>query len=194
MSVNLITVSGPRGAGKDTVIANVLKTFGSQLHRIIPCTTRSPRDGEIHGQQQYFLSNKEFAKYEDAGKFIFTNPLNGNGYRSGTLKTELNHDLSIVDITAIGADALRSYAYSHGGRAISLFLFADYHIRFNRIRMRHVNNLTVVEVKDMMECDPTMPDPKEHPDWFIKIENPENKLDGTLGRVYQEINGFLRNC
>jgi guanylate kinase len=194
MSVNLITVSGPRGAGKDTVISNVLETFGPQLHRIIPCTTRSPREGEEHGKQQYFISEQEFAAFENAGKFIFTNPLNGNGYRSGTLKTELEYNLSIVDITAAGAEVLRNYAYSHGGRVISLFLFADYHIRFSRVKLRQVSSLTGAQVEDMLKYDPTIPDLNQHPDWFIKIENPENKLDGTLQRVYLEINSFLRNC
>ena len=55
----LIVVSGPSGAGKDTIVKEVLKTNKSAWESI-SCTSRSPRPGEVDGRDYYFLSREEF--------------------------------------------------------------------------------------------------------------------------------------
>ncbi|MEK7105992.1 MAG: hypothetical protein AAB895_01375 [Patescibacteria group bacterium] len=121
MTTNLITETGPRGAGKDTVLSSIIEKFGSEIYRIKPCTTRAPRPGETHGIEQYFISEDEFKKYEELGKFAFVNPPH-SGYRSGTLNTELIHPISIVDITALGAGILRDYVYLTRWESFIFFL------------------------------------------------------------------------
>jgi guanylate kinase len=191
MPTNLVTVSGPRGAGRDTLILKILESLKSQMYRVVPCTTRGPRIGEFHGIHQYFLTEEEFKKNEDTEKFIFTNPPH-SGYRSGTLQSELTHDLSIVDVTAFGAGVLRDYVFSRGGRAISFFLYTDFNTRFHRIQERQLD-LTPLQITDLMELDPTDENPDNHPNWFIKIENPNDYFEQTFQKAQKEIDAFLRN-
>ena len=59
--IKIIALCGMAGSGKDTILKNVLKTY-PQLHEIVSCTTRPPREGEINGKNYYFISNEEFAQ------------------------------------------------------------------------------------------------------------------------------------
>jgi len=56
----LIVISGPSGAGKDTVI-QCMKERGLPFHFVVTATTRSPRADERNGKNYFFLSHDEFA-------------------------------------------------------------------------------------------------------------------------------------
>ena len=55
----LIVLSGPSGAGKDTVLKQLISK-SDNLKLSISATTRQPRSGEIHGKDYYFVSENEF--------------------------------------------------------------------------------------------------------------------------------------
>ncbi len=56
----IIALIGEAGSGKDTLMKEILKAFPG-LHEIISCTTRPPREGEVHGKNYFFLTDEEFA-------------------------------------------------------------------------------------------------------------------------------------
>ena len=51
----LIIISGPSGAGKGTVLAEVFK-INPQLKYSVSATTRNPRPGEENGVQYFFIT------------------------------------------------------------------------------------------------------------------------------------------
>lgn len=55
----LIIVSGPSGAGKGTVLAEVLRRRPN-LKLSVSATTRKPRPGEEHGVHYFFITHSEF--------------------------------------------------------------------------------------------------------------------------------------
>ena len=55
----LTVISGPSGAGKDTVVSEVMRK-NKNTWLSISCTSRSPRGKEKDGVDYYFLSNDEF--------------------------------------------------------------------------------------------------------------------------------------
>jgi guanylate kinase len=57
----LIVISGPSGAGKDTVLQR-MKERELPFHFVVTATTRPKRDNEIHGRDYFFLSKEEFAQ------------------------------------------------------------------------------------------------------------------------------------
>lgn len=65
----LIVISGPSGAGKDTVMQR-MQERGLPFHFVVTATTRSKRNNEVHGRDYLFVSNEEFARMIDQDELI----------------------------------------------------------------------------------------------------------------------------
>lgn len=76
----VVVISGPSGAGKDTVIGAALDMDPS-LAKVATAKTRAPRPGEVEGLHHVFLSDEEFERWiaEDA----FLEHVDIYGHRSG---------------------------------------------------------------------------------------------------------------
>jgi guanylate kinase len=75
----LIVVSGPSGAGKDTLIRAALDAI-PELALIASATTREPREGEVDGRDHVFLSREEFERWIDEGCLLEWAEYSGNLY------------------------------------------------------------------------------------------------------------------
>ena len=62
----LAIISGFSGAGKGTVVEEILKTYDKEYCLSISATTRQPRNGEKHGQHYFFPGNQGGAKLQPA--------------------------------------------------------------------------------------------------------------------------------
>lgn len=56
----LAVVSGFSGAGKGTLMNALLESYSGQYALSISATTRSPRTGEKHGREYFFVSTEDF--------------------------------------------------------------------------------------------------------------------------------------
>jgi guanylate kinase len=65
----LIVISGPSGAGKDTVMQR-MKERGLPFHFVVTATTRPKRTSEVHGRDYWFVSKDEFARMIDEDELI----------------------------------------------------------------------------------------------------------------------------
>lgn len=65
----LIVISGPSGAGKDSILHG-LQQRGLDIHFVVTATTRARREDEIHGLDYFFLSKEEFARMIDQDELI----------------------------------------------------------------------------------------------------------------------------
>lgn len=65
----LIVISGPSGAGKDTVVQH-MKECGLPFHFVVTATTRPRRENEIHGKDYFFVSKEEFARMIEDNELI----------------------------------------------------------------------------------------------------------------------------
>ena len=93
----LLVLSGPSGAGKTTVAQRLL-AGNERLARVVTCTTRLPREGEIDGVDYYFLSDEEFMRRVEAAEFLEHAEVYGNQY--GTMKS------AVYEMLASGRDVL----------------------------------------------------------------------------------------
>ncbi len=55
----LIVLSGFSGAGKGTLVKELMKTYGNYALSI-SMTTRKPREGEVHGREYFFTERESF--------------------------------------------------------------------------------------------------------------------------------------
>ncbi len=86
----LFVVSGPSGAGKDTLV-DALRARMPRLRYSVSATTRPPRPGEIEGLSYYFLTPQSFQEIEAQGGFLETKTYNGNLY--GTPRSYVEQNL-----------------------------------------------------------------------------------------------------
>lgn len=99
-------VTGPSGAGKGTLIRELLERV-SGVQATVSATTRQMRAGEEDGREYYFLSMDEFAARIDRGEFLeYVNYVSGNKY--GTLRSELSRiaaagDAPLLELETEGA-------------------------------------------------------------------------------------------
>ncbi len=87
----VVVISGPSGAGKDTVINQAL-ALDASLTKVATAKTRSPRPGEVDGIHHVFLTDEEFERWvaEDA----FLEHVESYGHRSGVPRAAVSELLA----------------------------------------------------------------------------------------------------
>lgn len=127
----LFVVSGPSGAGKDTLV-DALRADMPRVRYSVSATTREPRPGESEGEHYFFLTREAFERTRASGGFLESREYNGNLY--GTPRDYVERTLSegydlIMKPEVNGALAVKS-AYPD---AVLIFLVPD---RFSHLRER----------------------------------------------------------
>ena len=114
----LLVLSGPSGAGKTTVAKRLL-SGNERLARVVTCTTRIPREGEIDGVDYHFLSDEEFMRRVKAAEFLEHAEVYGKRY--GTMKS------SVYEALASGRDVL---LVNDVQGAVTIIMMADQDAEF----------------------------------------------------------------
>ena len=102
-------VSAPSGAGKTTLVERIRRN--PNLFYSVSCTTRTPRAGEIDGQDYRFLSDADFRERVAKGEFVEHAQVHGDHY--GTLREPIVTNLEtgrdvLIDIDTQGAAVIRN--------------------------------------------------------------------------------------
>ena len=66
----LAIISGFSGAGKGTVVKDLISTYAQEYCLSISATTRGPREGEIDGQHYFFLDKADFEQRIREERFL----------------------------------------------------------------------------------------------------------------------------
>lgn len=102
----VIVVTGPSGAGKGTVIRELLRRI-DDLELAVSATTRLRRAGEEEGKDYYYLPDADFARRVARGEFL-EHVTYVSGQRYGTLRSEIERiasagHVSVLELETEGA-------------------------------------------------------------------------------------------
>ena len=117
----LIVLSGGSGTGKTTV-ANLLAK-DPNITKLITSTTRSPRLGEKHGKDYYFITKKAFIEELNKGKLLEHTIYDRNYY--GLHKKVIDLILGkqqkhgVISVDTKGMRSLKSYCQVKGYKILT---------------------------------------------------------------------------
>lgn len=107
----LLVISGPSGVGKGTICREYIKNH-DDCALSVSATTRSPREGEIHGESYFFMTHDEFRKKIDEGGFLEHAVFCENYYgtpKDAVMRMLENGKNVILEIEVQGALQVRSH-------------------------------------------------------------------------------------
>ena len=131
----LIVISGPSGAGKDTVVQR-MKERGLPFHFVVTATTRPQRPNEVDGRDYFFVSKEKFARMIDQNELIEFALVYGD-YK-GIPKAQVREALAsgkdvIMRVDVQGAETVRKLAPD----ALLIFITTDNEDELvNRLKQR----------------------------------------------------------
>jgi len=119
----VLVVTGPSGAGKGTLIHELLDRV-PDLEVTVSATTRDRRPGETDGREYWFLTPGEFLARIEAGAFL-EHVEYVSGHRYGTLRSELariraNGHIPLLELETEGALRVKE----EDPQAVTIFISA----------------------------------------------------------------------
>ena len=131
----MLVVTGPSGAGKGTLIRELVARVPA-IEATVSATTRARRRGEQDGREYWFLSEEDFLQRVAAGEFL-EHVEYVSGHRYGTLRSELdriaaNDRVPLLELETEGALRVK-HAVSG---AVTIFISASVEELERRLRER----------------------------------------------------------
>lgn len=137
----MLFLVGITGAGKNTILTELLKQYPDRYRFIISHTTRAPRENhgvmEQNGREYHFVDAAKIEQMVDDGEFIEVQPIHAQ--ISGSSVNEVltafeQHKIAVSDIDVQGAD----YCVSLGLKVKPIFILPpNYDIWFKRFVARY---------------------------------------------------------
>jgi guanylate kinase len=142
----LIVISGPSGAGKDTVMQR-MKERGLPFHFVVTATTRLKRANEEHGKDYWFVSKEEFARMINEDELIEHAIVYGDykGIPKQQVREALASDKDVImRIDVQGAETIRRMA----PEALMIFITTDSEEELvNRLRTRKTETVDALAIR-----------------------------------------------
>ena len=131
----VLVVTGPSGAGKGTLIRELVERV-PEIEVTVSATTRERRRGEEDGREYWFLSDEDFLERVGRGEFL-EHVEYVSGHRYGTLRSELDRiarrgHVPLLELETVGA--LRVKGEVPG--AVTIFISARVEELERRLRER----------------------------------------------------------
>jgi len=117
----ILVVTGPSGAGKGTLVEQLLKQRPDCVFSV-SATTRPKRSTEVDGREYFFLSHDEFLQRESQGWFLETAEVHGNLYGTpvGPVDAQVREGKVVVlDVDVQGGASVRRVRPD----AVSVFVY-----------------------------------------------------------------------
>lgn len=133
--IKVLALFGKSGAGKDTIQKWLVRT--QDMHGIVPCTTRPPRENEKDGQDYFFMSKEDFGIKYAMGDFLETTEF--NNWKYGTLISSLRKNK--INVGVFNIQGIEQLLYDDRIEVLPVFIFCRPKTRLLRClnRENHVD-------------------------------------------------------
>ncbi|ANE32031.1 deoxyguanylate kinase / guanylate kinase [Campylobacter hyointestinalis subsp. hyointestinalis LMG 9260] len=145
MSGQILILSGPSGSGKSTLLSKLMKEFDG-IYFSISSTTRSIREGEIAGVSYHYISEDEFKRGIDEGKFLEWAQVHKNYYGTSLEPVEAALKAGKIVIFDIDVQGFHLAQKKYGEIITSVFVTTKnrYELK-KRLKLRGTDSDEVIE-------------------------------------------------
>jgi guanylate kinase len=181
---SVVVVTGPSGAGKGTLIGELLEQV-PVLEVTVSATTRERRPGEEDGREYYFLSLPEFLDRIERGELL-EHVTYVSGHRYGTLRSELGRiraggHIPLLELETEGA--LRVKEDDPG--AVTIFVAARVDELERRLRERATESTGEIGERIALAREQL----KQADEFDYVVENDE--LERAVGELTELVRGLI---
>jgi guanylate kinase len=179
----VLVVTGPSGAGKGTLIRELVERVPG-IEVTVSAATRDRRRGEEDGREYWFLSDKDFTERVARGEFL--EHVEFSGHRYGTLRSELdriaaNGHVPLLELETEGA--LRVKRELPG--AVTIFISARVDELERRLRERATESSG--EIHERIELARKQLDQAGEFDYVIENDD----LERSVGELTTLVRGLI---
>lgn len=174
----LFIVTGPSGAGKDSVI-NTVKDGGLAFGQVVTTSTRTMRSTEREGEPYYFVTREQFEAKVAAHDMIEWAEVYGNLYGSTTHEVEnklQQHDVVIVKVDPQGARSFKRIR----PEAVTIFIMPP---SYEYLEKRLINRETDTPAVIKQRLATAQRELENLLDWDYLVVNEEGKLNEAADEV-----------
>lgn len=178
----LVIVTGPSGAGKDSVI-NKVKELGLAFGQVTTTSTRPMRATEHEGDPYFFIAKDDFEARVQANEFIEWAEVYGNLY--GSTKTELDRKLQENDVVIVKVDPQGARSFKAiKPEAMTIFIMPP---SYEYLEKRLINRETDTPAVIKQRLATAQRELENLLDWDYLVVNEEGKLGEAAEEVLQII-------
>jgi guanylate kinase len=179
----VLVVTGPSGAGKGTLIRELVKRVPT-IEVTVSATTRKQRRGERDGTDYWFLSDGEFLDAVDHGAFL--EHVEFSGHRYGTLRSELvriadNGHVPLLELETEGALLVKSEVAG----SVTIFVSARVEELERRLRERATESTGEIDERIARAREQL----EQAGEFDYVIENDD--LERAVGELVRLVSGLL---
>jgi guanylate kinase len=180
----VLVVTGPSGAGKGTLIQELVERVPG-IAATVSATTRPRRRGEEDGREYWFLTDDDFLERVERGEFLeYVDYVSGRRY--GTLRSELERIAEmgrtpLLELETEGALRVRNEVPG----AVTIFISARVEELERRLRERATESTG--EIGERIELARRQLEQADEFDHVIENDD----LDRAVGKLTQLVSGLL---
>jgi len=184
-----LVICAPSGAGKTTIIKEILKIFPF-FKFSVSATTRKIRKGEQNGIDYYFISREDFEKKISNNEFVEWEMVYGDLY--GTLKSEIDRSLKdgidlILEVEVLGALSIKKLY----PEAVTVFIEAPKNELIKRLKNRKTESETELDRRiERMEMEFGM---KSRFDHVINNESGNEGIQKSVQQLKKILHKYIKN-
>jgi guanylate kinase len=181
---SLVVVTGPSGAGKGTLIRELLERV-PVVEVTVSATTRERRPGEQDGREYHFLTLQEFLDRIERDEFL-EQVRYVSGHRYGTLRSELERirakgHVPLLELETEGALRVKE----EDPRAVTIFVSAQVDELERRLRERATESTGEIGERIALAREQL----KQADEFDYMVENDE--LERAVGELTELVRGLL---
>jgi guanylate kinase len=190
-STKIVFLVGIAGAGKDTVIGELLKS--GDYHYIVSHTTRQPRYNhgvlEQDGEHYHFIDLDRVSDMLDNNEFIEAKSVHGNVYGTSVAEIQTAKDKAEIAISEIEVQGIAEYR-AVSDTVLPIFMLPpNYNVWQERLAKRYGGDVDNEELKKRMNTAKSELREALDKDYYEFVVN--NDLNKTIAVVDQIAHGNL---